>query len=320
LPSLNFFGLGAINLSALGIGTRGVGLDVGEERVRAVLLKKRERQLILAGVGVSDIAYPGNEGATTQAILAALEAAGRKRRDPLACSIGGPQVVIRTVKLPALPLTQVLDATKWHFQENGLLPSGDTIFDAQVLQPANGGPMNILAVCAPRTLMEKRLKVLEEAHLTPRHMDVEPLVTLNAVLALDGIGQDETLVLISLNEPAPFLCVFNQKSCGTLIRYIPQAFESPAAAADDIRTSVAYFQAEIASGSSVRCVFCGREVLSSQLKEKMADLFVQWNIPEGPATFDPLSIMEWERSILPPGKSIDGTELAQAVGLALRAL
>jgi hypothetical protein len=120
-------------------------------------------------------------------------------------------------------------------------------------------------------------------------MDVEPLVTLNAVLALEGIGQDETLVLISLNKPAPFLCVFNQKSCGTLIRYIPQAFENPAATADDIRTSVAYFQAEIASGSSVRCVFCNREVLSSQLKEKMADLFVRWNVPEGPATFDPLS-------------------------------
>jgi len=104
LLSLSSFGLGAINLSALGIGTRGVGLDVGEERVRAVLLKKREQQLILAGVGVSDIAYPGNEGATTQGILEALEAAGRKRRDPLACSIGGPQVVIRAVKLPALPL------------------------------------------------------------------------------------------------------------------------------------------------------------------------------------------------------------------------
>ena len=321
LPSFNSFSVPSINLSALGIGGKGVGLDIGEEKVRAVRLKRRDQHLIMAGVGVSDIAYPGNEGATTKAILEALEGAGKKRRDPLACSIGGPQVVIKSVKLPPLPLVRVLDAVKWHFQENGLLPPGDTVFDAQVLHPANGDQMmKILAVCAPKNLIEKRLKVLEAAHLTPRHVDVEPLVTLNAFLALEGLGQDETLVLISLNKPVPFICVYNRQSGDTLIRYMPEALENPTAAVENIRTSVAYYQAEIASGSNLRCVYCGREELFSQLREKMANLFVTWDLTEAPANFDPLSIMEWETSILPPGQSIDGTELAQAVGLALRAL
>ncbi len=269
---------------------------------------------------MSDIAYPGNEGATTKAIVEALECAGKKRRDPLACSIGGPQVVIKSVKLPPLPLARVLDAVKWHFQENGLLPAGDAVFDAQVLKPANGDQMKILAVCVPNALIERRLKVLEAAHLTPCCVDVEPLVTLNAFLALEGLGEDETLVLISLNKPMPFICVFNRQSGDTLIRYMPEAFENPTAAVENIRTSVAYYQAEIAAGSDLRCVYCGREELFSQLREKMANIFVVWNLTEGPANFDPLSIMEWETSILPPGQSIDGTELAQAVGLALRAL
>jgi len=322
LPSLSSFrfSLGNIDLSALGIGGKGVGLDIGEERVRAVRLKRRDKHLIMAGVGVSDIAYPDNEGATVKAILEALAGAGRKRRDPLACSIGGPQVVIKSIKLPALPLARVLDAVKWHFQENGLLPSGDAVFDAQVLQPANGDQMKILAVCVPNALIERRLKVLAAAHLTPRHVDVEPLVTLNAFIALEGLGQDETLVLISLNKPVPFVCVFNRQSGDTLIRYMPEAFENPAAAVENIRTSVAYYQAEIAPGSNLRCVYCGREELFSQLREKMMNLFVVWNLTEAPANFDPLSIMEWESSILQPGISIDGTELAQAVGLALRAL
>jgi len=319
LPSLSSFGLGAINLSGLGFGGRGVGLDIGEERVRAALLKRKGQQLTLAGVGVSEIAYAGNEGAITQAILEALESAGRRRRDPVACSVGGPEVVIKTVKLPTLPLDRVLDAVKWHFQENGLLASSDAVFDAQILQPTNG-QMNILAVCAPMTLISRRLRILEGVHITPRHMDVEPLVNLNAFLTVEGLGQDETLVLISLNGPVPCLCLFNRQKGETLIRYIPEALVSPAAAVEGIRTSVAYYQAEIAPGSSLRCIYCGREEDFSQLKEKMADLFVLWNLSTPPATFDPLSIMEWEGSILPPGKSIEGAELTQAVGLALRAL
>ena len=319
LPSLISFGLGAINLSALGLGGRGVGLDIGEERVRAALLKRKGQQLTLAGVGVSEIAYAGNEGAITQAILEALESAGRRRRDPVACSVGGPEVVVKTVKLPTLPLDRVLDAVKWHFQENGLLASTDAVFDAQILQPTNG-QMNILAVCAPITLIGKRLRMLEGVHITPRRMDVEPLVNLNAFLTIEGLGQDETLVLISLNGPVPCLCLFNRQKGETLIRYIPEALVSPAAAVEGIRTSVAYFQAEIAPGSSLRCIYCGREEGFVPLKEKMADLFVLWNLSTPPATFDPLSIMEWEGSILPPGKSIEGAELTQAVGLALRAL
>lgn len=320
LPDLSSFGLGAINLSGLGLGGRGVGLDIGEERVRAALLKRKGQHLILAGVGVSEIAYAGNEGAITQAILEALESAGRKRRDPVACSVGGPEVVIKTVKLPTLPLDRVLEAVKWHFQENGLLAASDAVFDAQILQSTNGAQMTILAVCAPMTLISRRLRILEGVHITPRHMDVEPLVDLNAFLTVEGLGQDETLVLISLNGPVPCLCLFNRQKGETLIRYIPEALVSPAAAVEGIRTSVAYYQAEIAPGSSLRCIYCGREESFSQLKEKMADLFVLWNLSTPPATFDPLSIMEWEGSILPPGKSIEGAELTQAVGLALRTL
>ena len=69
LPSLSSFGLGAINLSGLGFGGRGVGLDIGEERVRAALLKRKGQQLTLAGVGVSEIAYAGNEGAIQWPVL-----------------------------------------------------------------------------------------------------------------------------------------------------------------------------------------------------------------------------------------------------------
>ena len=305
----------------LGLSKRGVGLDIGEEGVRAVLLKKRGPQFIVAGVGVSEISSWDDEQEATRAVLGALKGAGVKRRDPLVCAIGGPDVVIKHVQLPTIPLPRVLEAVRWHFKETGLLPEADTVFDAQVLEPTPNGEMNILAVCAPRALINKNLKLLETAGIAPRYMDVGPLATLNAFLSLQRVARDETLVLLSLNERLPFLCLFNSQSGVPLIRYFSERLKSPTYIVEEIRTSVTYFQAELAAaGASLRCAYCGREERFSELKEQMEGLLALWNLQQPPALFDPLSILEWEKSILPPGKSIEGAELAQAVGLALRVL
>jgi len=303
------------------LGARGVGLDIGEEAVRAVLLKKRGQQFVLAGVGVSEIASPDNEHGTAQAVLAALKDAGVKKGDPLVCSIGGPDVVIKKVELPAIPPQQVLEAVRWHFKETGLLPEEDAVFDTQILESATTGAMNILSVCAPRALIDKSLKLLEMAGITPRHMDVGPLAALNAFLSLQRVAQDETIVFLSLSKRLPFLCLFSRHSLVPLVRYFSQEMETPAYMVEELRTSVTYFQTELAApGSSLRCVYCGRGELFSVLKEEMEGLFALWNLAAPPEVFDPFSILEWEKSILPPGKSVQGPELVQAVGLALRVL
>ena len=305
----------------LGLGARGVGLDIGEEAVRVVLLKKRDQQFVLAGVGVAEIASWDNEQGAAQAMLSALKGAGVRKRDPLVCSIGGREVVIKKVELPAIPPQQVLEAVRWHYKETGLLPEEDAVFDTQVLGPTATGEMNILSVCAPKALIDKSLRLLEMAGIAPRHMDVAPLATLNAFLSLQRVAQDETIVFLSLSKRLPFLCLFNRHSLVPLVRYFSKEMETPAYMVEEIRTSVTYFQTELATpGSSLRCVYCGREELFSVLKEEMEGLFSLWNLTEPPEVFDPFAILEWEKSILPPGQSVQGPELAQAVGLALRVL
>jgi hypothetical protein len=305
----------------LGLSKRGVGLEISEDAVRAVLLKKRGPQMVLAGVGLGEIPSWTDEQGAAHAVLRALKGAGARRRDPLVCSVGGPEVVIKHVRLPTIPLPRVLEAVRWHFKETGLLPEADALFDAQVLDSSPNGEMNILAVCAPRALVNKHLKLLDTAGIAPRHMDVGPLATLNAFLGLQRVGRDETVVLLSLSERAPFLCLFNVQSGVPLIRYFSERLKSPATIVEEIRTSVTYFQAELASaGASLRCAYCGREERFAELKGQIEGLFGLWNLQQPPALFDPLSILEWEKSILPPGKPIEGGELAQAVGLALRVL
>ncbi|MBI4529744.1 MAG: pilus assembly protein PilM [Deltaproteobacteria bacterium] len=300
---------------------RAVGVDIGDDVVRAVVLKKRGQQFIAAGVGVSEIPLTDDWREAGQALAEALKGAGAKKRDPVVCSIGGPQVIIRLVKLPAIPLQRIVEAIRWQFRETGLLPEGDLVFDAQVLQTTPGGELNILAVCAPRGLLDKKLKLVETAGIVPLHIDVEPLATLNAFLSLQSVALDETIVLVSLSEPLPFLCLYNRQSQFPLIRYFSEGLENPASIVEEIRTSVTYFQAELAApGTSLRCLYCGNQERFAGLKDQMASLLNLWNLREQAAAFDPLAILEWERSILPAGKLIQGTELAQAVGLALRAL
>jgi hypothetical protein len=256
-----------------------------------------------------------------QAIVAALTGAGAKKRDPLVCAIGGPEVVIKKVELPAIPPQQILEAVRWHFKETGLLPEEEAVFDTQILEPTATGEMNVLSVCAPKALIEKNGRLLQRAGITPRHMDVASLATLNAFLSLQRVARDETLVFLSLTERLPYLCLFNRHCLVPLVRYFSQEMKQPANMIEEIRTSVTYFQTELAAeGSSLRCAYCGREELFSSLKDEMAGLVTLWKLSEPPEFFDPFSVLEWEKSILPPGKSVEGGELAQAVGLALRVL
>ena len=303
-----------------GLAKRAVGLDITEEAVRAVLVKKKGTRFTLAGVGLSQRSSD-NDQAAAQAVVAALKDAGATKRDPLVCSVGGPQVIVKKVELPELPPHQILDAVRWHYKETGLLSGEDVVFDAQVLEPTQSGGMNILSVCAPKGLIDKSLGSLQRAGLAPRHVDVAPLATLNAFLTLQRVEPNETIVLLSLSERLPFLCVHNRESLVPLVRYFSQELESPADMVEDIRTSVTYFQAELAAeGSTLRCVYCGKEELFAALQEEMEGLLVLWNLAQPPQLFDPLTLLEWEKSILPPGKTVQGAELAQAVGLAMRAL
>ena len=110
--------------------------------------------------------------------------------------------------------------------------------------------MQILAVCVPQELVDHRLRILALAGVTPQKMDVEPLVLLNAILALQGVATDETLVLLSLAPEAAVICVYHAAAGAPLIRYLQGQHQSAADMIGEIRTTVAYFQSELVAESA----------------------------------------------------------------------
>lgn len=304
----------------LALGARGVGLDIGAEQVRAVLLKKRRQQFVLAGIGLSQIPQEADDLAVAEAVKSALREAGARKSDPVCSAVGGPAVVVKGIKVPPIPLPRVLEAVKWDFREHGLVSDEDLIFDAQILGKSADGQMSILAVCAPQEMVEHHQRILSMAGVTPQKLDVESLAILNALLTLQGFASEETLVLLGMVPVIPFLCVYHREAGAPLVRYFQDQNQSASVAVEEIRTTVAYFQSRFAIGSALRCVQCGEERIFAELKREMQGLLALWNHQDPPAAFDPLSILEWEKSILPAGKSIEGPQLAQAVGLAMRML
>ncbi len=306
----------------LWLGAKGVGLDIGAEQVKAVALKKRGQQFILAGLGLSEIPLRADDDTVAQAVKAALQEAGAGKYPAVCTAVGGPSVVIKGIKVPPIPLSRVLEAVTWNFQEHGLIPAGEAIFDAQVLGTSAEGQMHILAVCAPRELFQHHLRILRMAGVTPRRIEVGPLAILNAILALHGVAGDETVILLSTAAEVPFLCLYQRSAGAPLVRYFQDQYQSAAALIAEIRTAVAYFQSELAVGSALRFVYCGKDSVFSELKGELQGLLALWNHFDDPTPFDPLSMPElkWEKSILPAGKSIQGPQFAQAVGLAIAAL
>ena len=302
------------------MSVKAVGLDIGAEQVKAVALHKRRQQCILSGVGLSAIPPGANDEAVAQAVKAALREAGAGKNAAVCAAVGGPTVVVKGMRLPRTPLPRVLEAVRWSLQEHGLLPVSGAILDAQVLSTATEGQMQLLAVCVPQELMDRRQRILARAGVTPQKMDVEPLALLNGVLAMQEGVMDDTLVLLSLAPKAALVCVYHAAAGAPLIRYLQSPQQSTAAMIAEIRTAVAYFQAELEAESALRLVYCGPQNIFTALKGELQGLLALWNHHEDPTLFDPLARLEGAQRLLLDGQSIEGSQFTQAVGLAMRAL
>jgi type IV pilus assembly protein PilM len=192
-------------------GPRVVGLDVGRGSVKALVLERRGAREIVVGRGLTRLEGNPDSRQVGQAIHATLAAAGADGQ-PVIAAVGGPEVVIRQVSLPPLPLTRVLSALEIQHRELGLLPPGECVMDAQVLRRGKDGVSSeILAICAPRVLVDERTKLLQQAGVSLQTLDVEPLALLNAALYVTQLEPGELLVLLNVGRRSSSLCLFSEQ-------------------------------------------------------------------------------------------------------------
>jgi type IV pilus assembly protein PilM len=204
---------------------RSVGLDVGTGSIKALIAERRGSEIAVVGRGMTAVEAGADSRQLTQAIHATLAAAGADG-EAVVAAIGGPEVVIRQVSLPPLPAQKILPALEIQHRELGLLPPGEAIMDAQVLRRSkDGGSTEILSVSAPKTLIDERIRLLQQAAVNVQMVDVEPLALLNGALHLTGLEAGELLVLLTVGRNTSVLCLFSEQG-PVVARYLEVGAES----------------------------------------------------------------------------------------------
>ena len=331
-------------------GRRAVGLDVGSGAVKALTLESRGNRLVITGLG----AVPVEAGSDSrQAINAALATAGADGESVVA-AIGGPGVVIRQVSLPPLPPSRILPALEMQYREFGLLPVEEAVLDAQILRRSkDGSSIEVLAVSAPRVLIEERTRLLQQAAVKIKILDVEPLALLNGALHLTGLEAGELLLAVTVGRQRTVLCLFTEQG-PVVARYLEigardfterlgQAFgrsadvveefvrtlpaaELPRAEeacrevigrmAEDLRLSLAFYRSEYAREGLPRYAL-GGWVGFPQIGRWLAD---RLGLDSPFELMDPLKSVEAKLGRFPVEAGPPGPQLLQAFGLALRGL
>ena len=204
---------------------RAVGLDVDSGAIKALVLERRRSDVVLVGRGVAPVEAGDDSSQLSQAIHAALADAGADG-EPVIAAIGGPDVVIRQVSLPPVPTAKILPALEIQHRELGLLAPGDAVMDAQILRKSKDGVSNeILSASVPRARLDERVRLLQQAAVNVRMLDVEPLALLNAAIHLTGLDAGELLVLLTLGRHTSVLCLFSEQG-PVVARYLDVGAET----------------------------------------------------------------------------------------------
>src|SRR5436190_16736548 len=196
---------------------RAIGLDIGPTVVRALVLEGRPGKVSITATAAVPVAAGNGNGATVEAIHACL---ARVRADgqPVVVAVGGPDVVVRQLTLPPLPPGRVLQALELQHRDFGLLPPSEGLLDAQILRRSKG-ECRVLAVSAPKPVVEGRIRLLERAAVKLRTLDVEALAVLNATLHLARLEPRELLVTLDLREERAILCLLSERG-PVVVRYL----------------------------------------------------------------------------------------------------
>jgi type IV pilus assembly protein PilM len=332
---------------------RAVGLDVGGDSVKALVLEKGRSEVVIAGRGVVAVERADDPRAMAEAIHAALADAGADG-EPVVAAVGGPEVVIRQVSLPPVPPAKILPALEIQHRELGLLPPGESVMDAQVLRRSKDGMGNeILSVGVPRARIDERIRLLQQASVTVKILDVEPLALLNGALHLIGLDSGELLVLLTVGRRQSVLCVFSEQG-PVVARYLnigaENFAEQLAAALGPSVSSVKDFGKALSAADTVKAEAACRELverMAEDIRLSLAFYRTEYdreslpryaiggsvflpNIPRWVAdrlglgapleTMDPLRAVEVKAPETPTQASAHGPQFLQAFGLALRGL
>ena len=197
-----------------------VGLDIGSKTIKIVELVKEANLVRLQGSGI--IGYSGTPPETLEndkdfsslaQVIRKLHSEARISRKEVVVSLPEPLVFTRTVKFPLLTDAEVASAVKWEAEQYIPIPVNEAILQHQILEKketATPPEVLVLLVAAPRTLIEKYLKVVSLAGLNVIAAETQLMALCRALapqkktVMIVDFGAKSTNIAISKNTQLVF--------------------------------------------------------------------------------------------------------------------
>ena len=183
-----------------------VGIDIGSSSVKLVQLKELKGAYQLVNLGLMPLppeAIVDNSLMDSTSIVDAVKnlvkSLGVKCKD-VACSISGNTVIIRKIKLPAMPPEELEDQIQWEAEQYIPFDVNDVNIDFQILEPDEDDPsrMNVLLVASKKEIINDYVNVFAEAGLKLAVVDVDSFAVQNAFELNYDFTPDEAVALINI--------------------------------------------------------------------------------------------------------------------------
>jgi type IV pilus assembly protein PilM len=196
-----------------------VGLDIGSNAIKAVVLRKSRGGWSLVTAG--ETLLPDNvagENAVPDP-MAVSEAVGdlldslHLRRARVTTGLSGHAVMVKRLSLPAMTHAELNDAIPWEAEQYIPFDLNDVQLDYQVLngsKPGAGNTLDVLLVAAKRDRIEDRTSLIQQVGRRPVVVDVEAFALVNAYQMNYPDRTDALSVLVHVGHSISIVCVLEQ--------------------------------------------------------------------------------------------------------------
>ncbi|WP_298433902.1 type IV pilus assembly protein PilM [Geobacter sp.] len=183
-----------------------IGIDIGSSSVKLMQLKEHEGVYQLLNVGIVPLPPEAivdntlmDSSSVVEAVKSLVKSLDVKVKE-VACSISGNTVIIRKIKLPAMPADELEDQIQWEAEQYIPFDINDVNIDFQILEPDEEDPsrMDVLLVASKKEIVNDYVNVFTEAGLKLMVVDVDSFAVQNAFELNYEAGPEEVVALINI--------------------------------------------------------------------------------------------------------------------------
>lgn len=189
-----------------------VGLDIGSDAVKAVILRRSRGAWTLVGAAEA----PMNDSGTSdpelvaEALREVLDTL-RVRRGRISAALPGSAAIVKRLSLPAMTEAELAEAIPWEAEQYIPFDLAEVQLDYQVLPPDHaGGATDVLLVAAKKDRIESRTDAIIRSGRQPVILDLEAFALVNAYQANHHDRRDPMTVLVHAGRVSTIVCVLER--------------------------------------------------------------------------------------------------------------